>query len=595
MWLATIGPVFLALCASVVWLISLKGTDIQRMTDLGLISVLPPLAFIALALLTISFCLALRQQPLRVPVLLLHLTALVFMLYGITALVEETPRFAVAWLHVGFTEYVMRTGHVDPTLDARFSWPGFFILSAFVTQITGLQDTTPFLMWAPVFFSLLYLGPLLMILSSATNDKRLVWLGVWFFYLLNWIGQDYFAPQAFNYFLFLVVVGILLKWFKAATRQPDSLAPRWQGFGILSRLLNIAYHWSTPVDVPNTASSSGQRAGLLAIVVILFATIVSSHQLTPFFLLAAVALLVVFKRISLQGLPVLMAVILLSWLSYMTVVFLAGHLYMITGDFGQVGATVNANVTGRIQGSLEHRIVIYMRLLLTLVTWGLAFLGGLRRVRKGHRDLTLALLAITPFPFWAFQSYGGELLLRVYLFALPFMAFFIAALFYTTPILGKSWRTTGVIGLTSVALLGGFLITRYGNERMDYFTSNEVDAVKYLYSIAEPGSLLVASSYNLPWKFRDYEKYDYMPVKDEVLVGDVDAIAHLMKNKNYAHSYFILSRSQKAYAQLFYGVPYLAWERFVDNVAKSNRFRVIYANEDAIIFALANDDHGGNK
>ena len=196
------ASILLPLCALFVWAVSLNYVNIRDMTDLGLVSILPASVIIALVILTISFCLTLQQPEPRASIILLHLFLLVFMLYGITTLVEEASRFAVVYRHAGYTDYIMRTGSVNPDLDAYFSWPGFFVLSAFVTRVTGYQDILPLAAWAPVFFNLIYLGPLYMIFTSATTDKRLIWLGLWFFYLTNWIGQDYFSSQGFNFFFY---------------------------------------------------------------------------------------------------------------------------------------------------------------------------------------------------------------------------------------------------------------------------------------------------------------------------------------------------------------------------------------------------------
>ena len=143
--------VLLPLCALFLWAISLKYVHIRAMNDLGLVSVLPASIIIALVILTISFSLTLQLPKLRMSILLLHLFLLIFMLYGITNLVEEAPRFAVVYRHAGLTEYIMRTGSVDPNLDAYFNWPGFFVLSAFVTRVAGYHDILPFATWAPVF------------------------------------------------------------------------------------------------------------------------------------------------------------------------------------------------------------------------------------------------------------------------------------------------------------------------------------------------------------------------------------------------------------------------------------------------------------
>src|SRR5712691_4820180 len=109
--------ILLSLGSFLLWLISLDAVNIRQMNDLGLVSVFPPLTGMALATLMISFCLALRRShapddhhkgwSLRV---LLHLVLLIFMLYGVTALLEEAPRFSVVYRHAGYTEYIMRTG-----------------------------------------------------------------------------------------------------------------------------------------------------------------------------------------------------------------------------------------------------------------------------------------------------------------------------------------------------------------------------------------------------------------------------------------------------------------------------------------------------
>ena len=124
----------LPLLALLLWSISLQTVTLNNMNDLGLISVLPPFNIIALIILMISFCLALRLPQMRQPILLLHLVLLIFMLYGVTTLVEEAPRFADVYKYAGYVEYITRNGSFDPNIYIYPNWPGFFILSAFVTQ-----------------------------------------------------------------------------------------------------------------------------------------------------------------------------------------------------------------------------------------------------------------------------------------------------------------------------------------------------------------------------------------------------------------------------------------------------------------------------
>jgi hypothetical protein len=483
----------------------------------------------------------------------------------------------------------MRTGSVNPKLDAYFNWPGFFILSAFVTRIVGDHDVLSLAAWAPVFFNLIYLGPLYMIFTSATTDKRLVWLGLWFFYLTNWIGQDYFSPQALNYFLYLVIIAILLKWFQA----PPGGIPRlhWRYFGNFSFLAQMLYKWLTMRDSPRTVGQPRQRIALLVSLVLVFILVVFSHPLTPFLVLGSVTTLVVFHCCTLRWLPLLIAAMTCAWIIFMTQAFLAGHTFLVTGSLGQVDKTITANVLNRAaQGSSEHNFISAMRVIMTVAIWGLAFAGAVRRLRRGYRDVAYALLAVTPFTLILAQSYGGEMLLRIYLFTLPLMVFFAAALFSITLADGRSpWMTLAVTA-TSVILLSGFLFTRYGNERMDYMTYAEVNGVHQLYNIAQPNSLLIQGWNGTPWQFQDYEKYSYYSLTDilpdAVRTGDVNSIVQFIDREKHPHTYLIFTRSQKATTELFSGLPPGTLDRLENALLRSKEFKLVYNNPDVQIFTL---------
>jgi len=526
------------------------------------------------------------------------------MLYGIENLVEEAPRFAVVYRHAGYTEYIMRTGSVDPNLDAYFSWPGFFVLSALVTRIAGYHDILSYAGWAPVFFNLIYAGPLYMIFTSASTDRRLAWLALWFFYLTNWVGQDYFSPQGLNFFLYLVIIAMLLKWFKVPSKvQPRGGRQRWQRLSRFSFLVQGPYEWLTTTDMLRTPTESRQRTALLVILLIIFAFVVSSHPLTPFFVIASVMALVIFRRCNPRWLPILMAIVNALWIIFMTQTFLAGHSSTVFGNFGQVGSNVSASVTQRvIQGNPEHSFIAEMRLIMTGFIWLLACLGGVRRIRKGRRDITYILLAVAAFPLIVTQQYGGEMFLRIYLFTLPLMVFFAAALFYTThrfSIRGTSpWMTAAII-CTNLVLLGGFLFTRYGNERMDYMTYQEVAGVRYLYSIAPPNSMLIEGWDDTPWQFQDYEKYSYYSMTDilpdAVVTRNVNSIAQFIESQKYPVAYMIFTRSQKAQANSFYGLPPGSLDQLENALIKSGKFQMIYNHPDAQIFIFIDKPKGSTK
>lgn len=581
------NPAILALVAAGLWGGSLRGIDVRRMNDLGLVSVFPPSLFIALGIVLVGFCLALRRQPLNEGVLLLHILLLIVMLYGTTALVEAHPRFEVTWRHIGFTEYIMRTGQSNGALDAYFNWPTFFILSAFTTRLAGLPNLLGLAAWAPVFFNILYLGPLLAIMKAATADRRLVWLGAWFFYLTNWIGQDYFSPQAFNFFLNLTILALLLTYF-AVPHVPSS-RPRAGVIGLLRRL---GARWEGSTHAGPAPLHPLQRAALIGVVMALYVVSVASHQLTPFATLVSVTALCVFNKCSARSLPVFMVVVLVTWLSFMTVPYLSGHLGDLTKNIGSLHGAVTANLTGRLHGSPQHTFIVRIRLFMTALVWGGALLGAVHLARRRTLDVRYALVALAPFPLLILQPYGGEMLLRVYLFASPAVVFLLAALFYTRHTRITSWRLTGAVALMSAVLLFSFLFARFGNEKMDYMTTGDVNALGHLYATAKPGALLVGLTSDMPWKYKDFEQYHYATVLD--LDGtqqarvfaqhDLGAILRLMHGRGGAPSYLVITRSQEAQLQLFYGVSAGQIQRLDGALVHSSKLRMIYNDGTARIF-----------
>ena len=83
--------------ALALWAISLTEIDLRRMNDLGLVSVLPGKTYLALALVTISFCLSLREIEARKPLVVANVLVLILMLYAITPIVEHGPKLAAGW------------------------------------------------------------------------------------------------------------------------------------------------------------------------------------------------------------------------------------------------------------------------------------------------------------------------------------------------------------------------------------------------------------------------------------------------------------------------------------------------------------------
>ncbi|WP_446215624.1 hypothetical protein [Micromonospora sp. IBHARD004] len=111
-------------------------------------------------------------------------------------------------------------------------------------------------------------------------------------------------------------------------------------------------------------------------------------------------------------------------------------------------------------------------------------------MRRRQGDLGLLTLAGAPFLLLAMQSYGGEILLRVYAFALPFMAILLAALL--VPVWPARRRVLAALtaGSLSTVLIGAFFGARYGNEAFEQVRPADHRAVEWLYAHAPAGGLV---------------------------------------------------------------------------------------------------------
>ena len=584
-WLRVAAVLGVILLTLGFWVLALGTVDMRGLTGLGLVSVLPLWAYLAFLPVTAAFVFGLARPAPSTLLCTAAILALVLMLYGVASVIEGVPRFSPSYRHIGIIDYITRHGTVDPTIDAYQNWPGMFILASAIMGATGIQDLMGIALWAPVWFNLLFLPPLFVLLDSLTDDRRAVWLGIWFFYLADWIGQDYFAPQAMGFLLFLAATALLIRWFAARelAGPGDELLPEPSWLPRLPRPLRVLTDRIRPVAPARVVSLSPvARAGLVAVYLAIFTFAVSGHQLTPFFMIGSVAALVVLGRVRWVSLPVVMAVVVVAWVAFMAVVFLIGHFQNVAGYVGTLSDSLAANLTGRLSGSPDHQLVVYARLAFTALVWLIALIGLARRLRAGRWDVTTAALAAAPFPLFAVQAYGGEMLLRIHLFSLPFMGLLAAFSFVPrkTEILSRVMAVA--VFVVTIGLVGSFMLTRYGNERIESYTHGEVAAVDELYAIAPKGSLLTGVIGNLPWKTTLYEGYRYRPVGSDVYYGELDQLVADMEAYS-GPAYLIITKTQEAYAELILGATPAEWTSFERQIFATGRFEVISSTPDATI------------
>jgi len=568
------------------WL-PLTRVRLAAMNGYGLISALPLTTIAGAVLLAAAFVLTLAlDNPYRW-LLTVQVVATVISLHGIAPALEPYARDPTAWQHAGFVEYMARTGTTDVGLDARFSWPGFFALAAFVMKATGVHDIEPILHWAPVADQLLYLLPLVLILRALRINWRARWLAAWLFAVVDWVGQDYFSPQAFAYLFYLAVIGILLTWFRPTGRPGIWLARRRRPIEMRGESLGERE--------PEKASTPA-RIALLGLLIVMFLVVTASHQLTPYMILFAVGGLVLVRRCTAVTLPVLFGVIVVCWVSFMTVAYWRGHQSDLFSGLGNVLANLNSGVAGRISNSGPELAAIQRgRVFIAITVTSLAMFGAFRRRLWRIDDRVLLVLLFAPFLSMGLQNYGGEITLRVYFFILPAACALMACAFFPTPFAYRSWRALTAAGITGVLLVGGFLFVRFGNETSQRVQPQDVKALDTTIRLAPPGRLVdigwLTDQYDdlgyfpqMPWGFRSMERFDYSAVRTPRRQGDVSGIVDMMRRR--PDTFFVMTKVQDAYLHYNFGVPTTDLTAIRHGLDTDARFRSVYNTPEAAVYVL---------
>jgi len=562
-----------ALAVVVLGCVAASHGDQGQIGPWGLIQALPTLYFVSTALLTVSFVVELlRRDRSNNLVLAAHVVGMVVLLHGAPGFLEQEPRFPTAWLHVGFTDQILDRGVSAPKVDARFSWPGFFGAAAAVTGAGGLESALPLLRWAPVCMVLLYLPPIFVIGRQLTGSGTAAWLGLWLFLLVNWVGQDYFAPQALAFVFYLMSIAIMVTFFREGTQIP------------LGQRLS-AWRDGLPYDgLPDITVGARMRIALVVLLVLIATALAQTHQLTPIALVLGSTALVVVGRLRLLVFPVIAGVLVLGWISLGAKAYWVGHLDTIFGGVGDINAVVEGSVGERIAGSGEHLVLVDLRLGFTGAVWAVMALSVLILWIRRHPPVTLLALAAAPFVTVA-QKYGNEGVLRMFLLSAPFAALIIAQMLVT--LLGRR-PVQALVAVAALALVPLFLLTRYGNESFEQVRHNEIDALQTLYTIAPRGSDLVSPTTQVPWRFAFATDYGYNRPRDAegFRMGDLGAVRGLVGGEADADvpTYLVITRSQIIYASEALGEPVNWFDEVRPLLTPANGYRLVYMNPDALVY-----------
>lgn len=573
--------------AAVLWLVAVRQTDIGKINDFGLVPALPPTFFAALAVLIVSFITLLSQERPSTVRLALHLIALVTALQAVVPLLFPLPQYGYVFKHFGVVEYINLHGSVDDKIDIYQNWPGFFAFAAWFDYLAGQATPVPYAAWAPVYFDILAVLAINISLRALAIPWRARWIALFIFVIGNWVGQDYFAPQAFAFVLSQWVLACLLTLFRAA---PAPWIGRLEEF--VTNFARGVYVKTRPLVTPELTRR--QRVAALLAIFVTFAVITFSHQLSPYMVIVAAGVLAVPGLLRPRWIVAVLIVIAGSYL-ITRYGFLKTHgdLILSFNPFKNVenpDSSPNTGVFGKI-------VTGYAARALSLFIWVLALIGAFRRTRAGTSSLVPLGLFFAPFGIIFGQEYGGEAIYRVFLFSLPWAAALAGVAL--APRLAWTWWASARVGISIAVMTVLFLQAYFGLAQVNYTRPDEVAASNYFFEHARPGSVLILAAPNYPE--RGSEIYNHFVVTsgayDPKLVpnpefthrvlgaDDLGTIENVLRS--YApHGYFAITTGMKIYAHEYDLLPDGSLDNLDQAMAASKRWKLFYRNGDAVIYEL---------
>jgi hypothetical protein len=486
------------------WLWSLTDVRLDESDGWGLLPALPATWYLAFAGTILLYLWALLSRRRLSHTLAACHVVLVALLFGTTALVYAAPRYPWTYKHVGVVDYLLEHGTVDRSIDIYQNFPGFFYLAAGLHKVTGIP-VEELARWAQPFHALVAAAAVYWVVGGLSTNRRVRYGAMLIYTLGDWIGQNYFAPQALAFPVALFVLGGILR----------SVPPGQEGFRFAR--LTARFPVAADDDVPRYRHFWRSRGGA-TVLILGFTYVAVSHPLSPVLLLGQATLLCVLLRPAHRWLPLVFAAIEAVWLG------LAWQFLNSTYDLFEFGlhniTPPQVAVTEPMAGYTTSlwAAPLLMAVIGLLTAWG-AVAAVLRRGRAARVVVPLGLAAF-PLVLVLGQPYGNEGIFRAYLFALPWMAFVIALQLFDGQ---RAWTPERrVVGWLAVALVAVLTLpANFAGELSYRVAASDVAADVWFETETPEGSVLLpfASSYPL----RTTGNYDqHLPRATEGVDGLTD-------------------------------------------------------------------------
>jgi hypothetical protein len=583
---ATIHVADLLLPASVVlWVLGVRRTNPTALGPYGLTTALPVVFYAGLALLVISAGIELGRRapsPWRMAV---HAVALVVMLYGTAPLVYSEGRYSWLYKTIGVVQYINAHGQLNSHIDIYQNWPGFFGLAAWFGKVAGVADPLAYAKWAQLVFELAALPVLYVIYDTLSLTVRQRWLALLLYSGSNWVGQDYFSPQALGTLLSLGIMAIALRWLYVGRSSGDH---RRDQESSAARRATRGWRATPP---PRTAA-------IVITLLLVYFVLTFTHELSPYIVAVQLGVLGIARLLRPWWLGIALAAIAMVYL--LPRFTYVNDTYGLLNSFGNFFGNVAPPKFPEAVAASE-KLVGRCGEALSVGLWGLALVGAWLHRRSGRHVLALLLLMLSPVILLVAEAYGQEGILRVYLFSLPWTAALAASALVSKP--QGSHRAEPAVGIAALrapaalgVLLALFLPVFFGSDRFEVMTKPEVAAVTSFLQNARAGPVFCPNA-NAP--LADTARYNVFPLKlifgtngimgeapvEADIASVIAANAQSFTNEGKP-AYVMVTSSMVAYDQAYQVTPPSSFSILLSSLGHSSAWKLIFNRANTVIYEL---------
>jgi hypothetical protein len=572
----------------VLWGVGISRTNVSHLGSYGLPAALPLVFYAGIALLLVSAGIEFGRTQLSELRLALHSVALTVMIYATAPLVYKDGRYSWLYKMIGVVQYVNAHGSVNRSIDIYQSWPGFFALASWFDKVAGVASPLDYAKWAQPVVELAAIPLLYSIYRSLSLPPWSRWLAIMLYSAGNWIGQDYFSPQAEATLLSLGIMAIATHWIFAI--QPKG-RQKQESVDVASR--------SNP-GTSGTSAKARRRESVqhLALIVVLFAILIVTHQLSPYIIALQLFILVIIWLPQARLLAVISGVVVVG----VALVYLIPNLGYLKENGGLtlsisqfLSNAKTPNVAYMATPPMSHRIIGDSAGLLSGGIWLLAIAGSWRQRKRARMVIALLAMTFTPIAILLVQSYGNEGILRIYLFSLPWAAALGSVALMPLRLHSSAWFRSLRAIVPLAVTLALFFPAFFGDDAAYVMPADEVETITNFLQTAEPGPIFAAID---NWPSADTSNYN------DFLLGsifDSDRFIHLMQeptgvgpylartlwyNFKKQLGYIIVAPSMLAYNSDFGVTSPKNFALLESALSHSPYWRIVLSHDGTVIYQL---------